>query len=85
MHAGRRAATADVEFLVERFNERTAALGLSTDADKARFLGMEHGWFWRVSRAQVGVGMSFVSKVLGADWGEPVTFEDFFRVREAQS
>lgn len=83
MHAGRRGATADVEFLVERFNERTEALGLTTDADKARFLDMEHGWYWRVSRGQVGIGGSFISKVLTAPWPEPVAFDDFFLARKA--
>lgn len=82
MPAGRVILPSEIEFVVAAFDEKAGALGLVTIADKARFVRVDHGHFYRIWHGQKSPGAVFVGRVLNAPWPDPVTFEEFFRYRE---
>lgn len=79
----RSATTRRLRFQVDVFDEWTAARGIVTKTDKAKFLGLEPSTYSRVSEGVNWPGETFIAAVVNAFAAHPdITFSQLFEVVE---
>lgn len=79
----RRTSATRLRFNVTEWDRIAEDLGLTTDADKAQFLGVDPSNYHRISRGQTDPSSSFVARTMKALQDHPgVTFEQMFPIIE---
>jgi hypothetical protein len=74
-----------LRFNVDAWDRLAATIGLRTNAEKARFLGIDESNYSRVTRGETEPGIPFVGRVVRATRDHGGTFETLFLVENTDA